>query len=124
VDVRRIEFQAGRAVRAGEAGRCAGRELCITEPRTREANAAEVVDAFDLRTEQAGRRRDGLDEFRTDADLDLRATRQLVVAAVERDHMTADPGLTAPHLGRQDVHAGRADEIADEGGGRLFENSG
>lgn len=124
MDVRRIEFQAGRAVRAGEAGRRARRELGVTEPRAREADAAEVVDAFDLRTEQAGRRRDGLNEFRTDADLDLCASRQLVVAAVERDHMTADLGLTAPHLGRQDVHAGRADEIADERVRRLVEQLG
>ena len=102
------------------------RAAIFASPRrdAREADAAEVVDAVDLRTEQAGRRRDGIDEFRTNADLDLRAVGQLVVAAVERDDVTADPGLATPHLGRQDVHAGRADEIADERVRRLVEQLG
>ncbi len=34
---------------------------------------------------------------------------------MQADDVAIDPGLAALHLGRHDVHAGRSDEIADEG---------
>ena len=43
--------------------------------------------------------------------------RQRAVALVEGERVAGDPRLAALHLGRQHVHARRADEVADEGVG-------
>lgn len=56
-----------------------------------------------------------MDEFRTHADLDGRARWQPVISAGQPNDMTVDARLVAVHRGRYDIHAGRADEIANEG---------
>lgn len=90
MDARRIEFQAGSLVRNQKSRRHPCIEFHIADPHPREANAAEVVYPLDIGGQQVRRgRRDG-HEFRADADLDVRACRQVIVAAVQRDLMTAD----------------------------------
>jgi len=59
----------------------------------RKTDAAEIVDPLDIGGKQIRRRRLDIDEFGPHADLDLRAGRQLVIAAVERDGVAVDPGF-------------------------------
>ena len=77
-----------------------------------------------LADSRPGAGRGDIDEFRPHADLDFGARRQAVVAAVQRDGVAVDPRLAAAHLGRHDVHAGRADEIADKSMRGLVEQFG
>ena len=61
------------------------------------------------------------DELGADTDLDRLPSRQVVVACVKSQRLARDARLAVLHLGRQHVHAGRADEVADEGVRRLVE---
>src|SRR4051812_37342787 len=110
---RGIEFQAGLRGCNRKPGRHARGELDLADPYPRETDAAEIVDALDVRSQQIRRRRPPLDEFRAPAALDIRIGRQFAIAAVERDRVAAYPRLAPAPPRRNDVHAGRADEIAD-----------
>ena len=92
-----------------------GCEFHVADPEPRESDPAEIVDPLDAGRHQVRRRRREANEFRADADLDLGARRQRVIGLAEGDGMAADPRLAPRHFGRHHIHAGRADEIADEG---------
>ena len=98
-----------------------GCELHIADLEPREADPAEIVDPLDAGRHQVRRRRRDANEFRPHAELDLGARRQRGIGLPEGDGMAADPRLAPRHFGRQHVHAGRADEIADEGVRRPLE---
>ena len=74
--------------------------------------------------QQAGRGSGDIDEFGSHADLDLRAGREHAVIPAQADDVAVNPRLVSAHLGRHDVHAGRADEVADKGVRRLVEQFG
>ena len=114
VDLPRIEDQSGpvggQLCSVGHA--C--RQFQVAHPHLREAAAAEIVDPLDPGRQKVRRWCRDTNEFRTDADFDEGARRKVVISPLELERMAGDPRLAPVHLGRQHVHARRADEVADE----------
>src|SRR3979490_2870392 len=119
MNVRRVEYQPGDVAGNRKSRRHPGCEFCIADTNAGEADAAEVIDPLDVGRQQAWRRWSDVDEFGAHADLDLRARGQTVVAPLQCDGVAVDPGFAALNRGGHDVHARRADEVADKGVFRL-----
>src|ERR1700742_2526528 len=90
-----------------------GREdILRSERNAGEAPAAEILDLLDAHPQIAvGHERRIV---RAEAEAHRAAGRGLRVAGGQRDLLVADLRLCAVDLGIDEVHAGRADEIADK----------
>ena len=83
-------------------------------------DAPDIVNALHLHGNTEAFRPQ-MDEFRPHPDLDAPAGRQGRISPAQLDRMPVEPRRRALDLGRQDIHAGRADEVADEGMRGAFE---
>ncbi len=81
---RRIEHQPDVTAGDRKSGGHARGNLHAANAHPREADTTEIVDALDLRPEQARRGRRNMDEFGTNADFDCRACGLCVDACPEK----------------------------------------
>src|SRR5215212_7219413 len=119
IDVQLLEIKCERRLISfdGEGVGDACREGLPSELDPGDPCAADIVDAPHLHG-NAEAFRPQLDELRPYPDLDALVFRKHPINPAQLDRMPVDPRRSAVDLGRQDIHARRADEVAYEGMGR------